>query len=225
MYLAGHLIPAKALTNGFSIRQLDRATVTYFHIELPEHAVLFAEGAAAESYLETGNRAAFENGGDMLTLHPSFAQGLREQRSCAPFAECGPAVETARQRILDHAGIETTCDPALQIRYENGGAIITSRSAIPGELFADPRDRRLLGVKIASLQADGHDIPLDHPALTVGWHDREPDGRWTNGNSEIQIGLLGGFKNLQFTLAATLRYPLRQADGIDPQNRQVSRSD
>jgi hypothetical protein len=204
--------------NGFTIRQLNREMVTYYHIELPEHAVLFAEGAAAESYLETGNRAAFENGGDALTLHPDFAQTLREQRGCTPFAESGPAVETVRQRILDRAGIETTGDPDLRIRYQNGGAIIESRSAIPGEIFADPRDRRRLGVKIASFRADGRDIPLDHPALTAGWHDPEPDGRWTNGGAEIPAEVLGGASNLEVALVAALRYPLGTMHGVRPAN-------
>jgi hypothetical protein len=37
--------------------------VTYFHVELPRHDVVLAEGAAAESYLDTGNRSAFANAG------------------------------------------------------------------------------------------------------------------------------------------------------------------
>jgi hypothetical protein len=208
IYLEGHLIPAKALINGFSIRQLNRRKVTYYHIELPEHAVLFAEGAAAESYLETGNRAAFENGAGSLTLHPDFAQSLREQRGCAPFAEAGPAVEAARQQILDRAGIETTFEADLRIRYENGGAIIASRSAIPGEIFADPRDRRRLGVKISALKIGRRKIPLGHPALTEGWHGMEPDGRWTNGKAIIPPGLLGIAKSVRVTIAASLAYPV-----------------
>jgi collagen type I/II/III/V/XI/XXIV/XXVII alpha len=35
--------------------------VTYFHVELPRHDVLLAEGLAAESYLDTGNRSVFAN--------------------------------------------------------------------------------------------------------------------------------------------------------------------
>jgi len=223
LYLEGHLIPAKALTNGFTIRQPHREMVTYYHIELPGHEVLFAEGTPAESYLETGNRAAFENGSGRLTLHPDFAQSLRERGCYAPFAEAGKAVETVRQRILDRAEIGTTSDPDLKIRYENSGAVIESRTAIPGEIFADPRDRRRLGVKIASLQIDGRDIPLNHPALTVGWYDCEPDGRWTNGNAEIPPSLLRGSYYLQVCLACvSLQYPLRTKDGVQP--KQVGRA-
>jgi len=209
MYLDGHLIPAKALTNGFSIRQVRRRTITYYHIELTRHAVLFAEGAAAESYLDTGNRAAFENGGPTIQLHPDFAQTLREQFGCAPFAEAGPAVEAVRQRLLDRAGIACTAEADLTISYKNGSAIIASRSAIPGELTADPRDRRRLGVKIAALEVDGATIPLGHAALRQGWHAPEPDGRWTNGRAVMPKALLRRGGTLTLRLAATLAYPER----------------
>jgi hypothetical protein len=207
MYLDGHLISAKTLINGFSIRQLNRKYVKYYHIELSQHAVLFAEGAAAESYLETGNRGAFANGGPDVTLHPDFAQRLRESKGCAPFAEAGPVVEAVRQRILDRAGIPTTCDPAVSVRIEDGNAIIASRSAIPGEIFADPRDRRRLGVKISAVESDGVPIPLDHPALAEGWHDLEPDGRWTNGRAVIPAALVQNGK-ISLKIVASVMYPL-----------------
>jgi hypothetical protein len=215
MYLAGKLIPAKALTNGFTIRQLNRRRVTYYHIELAEHAVIFAEGAAAESYLETGNRGAFENGGPALVLHPNFAQTLRETKGCAPFFEHGPAVEAVRQRILDHAQIATTGDPGLHISYENGAAIIESRTAVPGELTADPRDKRRLGVKIAAIRAGRKSISLDHPALREGWHELEPDGRWTNGRAVIPKSLIGRCGPIKLTLAGSLAYARQDSSRQD----------
>ena len=199
--------PLKTLINGFSIRQLNRSQITYYHIELATHAVLFAEGAAAESYLETGNRAAFENGGAAVILHPDFGQVLRVKNGCAPFADAGPVVEAVRQCILDRAGIVTTCDPQLKISYRKGSAIIESRAAVPGELTADPRDRRRLGVKIAALEIGGENIPLDHPMLAEGWHDPEPDGRWTNGRAVVPKALLGRCGSIHISLAATLAYP------------------
>jgi hypothetical protein len=208
LYLDGNLIPAKVLTNGFTIRQLNRSHVTYYHIELARHEVIFAEGAPAETYLETGNRGAFENGGAALTLHPDFAQSLREAKGCAPFLEHGPAVEAVRRRILNEARIATTDDPALHIRYENGAAIIESRAAVPGELTADPRDKRRLGVKIATIRAGRRMIPLDHPSLTEGWHALEHDGRWTNGRAVIPKDLVGRRGSVEITLAGTLAYPL-----------------
>jgi autotransporter passenger strand-loop-strand repeat protein len=209
LYLAGHLIPAKTLLNGFTVRQAPLPRVTYYHIELPAHGVLFAEGVPAESYLDTGNRACFETGGGAMSLHPEFAQARREQTGCAPFAEAGPAVESVRAKMLERAGIETSDDPDLRIRMERGRAVIESRSAIPGEISADPRDRRRLGVKIAALTIGGEMIALDHPALTEGWHDLEPDGRWTDGKAVIPESLLRASAKIDIRVAATLRYPVR----------------
>lgn len=101
LYLDGVLVPAKALVNGETIRQLNRQTVTYYHIELEKHSIIFAENTPVETYLETGNRGAFENGTDALTLHPDLAQTMREEQSCAPFVETGPVVLAIRIRTLE----------------------------------------------------------------------------------------------------------------------------
>jgi hypothetical protein len=216
LYLQGCLIPAKALLNGFTVRQLNRPHVTYYHVELPSHAVILAEGAAAESYLESGNRGAFENGGPAVALHPDFGMRLRLAKSCAPFAEAGPIVEAVRAEILQRAAIATTDDPALMIRHQNGAAIISSRAAVPGEIFADPRDRRQLGVKVARLMAGGQVIRLDHPELTQGWHDIEADGRWTNGHALIPPGLIPPGAEVTLALAATMRYPVQPDAATSP---------
>jgi hypothetical protein len=55
----GALIPVRYLVNGTTITEVACDAVTYWHVELETHAVLFAEGLAAESYLGAGNRAAF----------------------------------------------------------------------------------------------------------------------------------------------------------------------
>jgi aryl-phospho-beta-D-glucosidase BglC (GH1 family) len=210
LYLNGALIPAKSLLNGSTIRQEPRRTITYYHIELPHHAVLYAEGTPAESYLETGNRNAFSNGGGALTLHPDFAQTLREQTSCAPFAESGPIVEQTRAQILARTHQPLTNDPALTLQPNpDGSVIISSRSAIPGYFSPDPRDQRTLGVKILSLHAGSREINLDHPRLTEGWHGVEPDGRWTNGSGIIPAAL-AQHGPITIKLAATLAYPTEQ---------------
>jgi hypothetical protein len=115
-------------------------------------------------------------------------------------------VEGVRAHLLDRAAIATSDDPALHIRYHKGAARIESRSAIPGHLNADPRDCRCLGVKIAALMVDGREIPLDHPALTEGWHDVEADGRWTDGCAVVPAALLDGAP-VTLKVAATLAYP------------------
>ncbi len=59
----GVLIPVRYLVNGASIAQVEFSTIAYWHVELDRHDIILAEGLAAESYLDTGNRSAFANGG------------------------------------------------------------------------------------------------------------------------------------------------------------------
>ncbi len=64
----GTLVPVRHLVNGRTIVQEPAAEVTYYHLELAAHDVILAEGLACESYLDTGNRAAFAGGGETCRL-------------------------------------------------------------------------------------------------------------------------------------------------------------
>jgi len=67
LYVDGVMIPADKLINGKTIFQEKWAQVTYFHVELPKHEAIYAEGLPAETYLDTSetNRAFFnQNQGD-----------------------------------------------------------------------------------------------------------------------------------------------------------------
>lgn len=96
VFAEGVLIPVRHLVNGTTIVQVPRPRVTYYHVELGHHAVLLAEGLACESYLETGQRGSFANGGAMVALHADFAVRAREAGACAPFALAGAAVDRVR---------------------------------------------------------------------------------------------------------------------------------
>ena len=99
-------IPIKHLINGGTIRQMDWPSVTYFHIELPEHSVILSEGLASESYFDTGDRASFANGGAVVSLHPAFGDArtdvtlLWEARAFAPLRVTGLAVARVRARLI-----------------------------------------------------------------------------------------------------------------------------
>jgi collagen type I/II/III/V/XI/XXIV/XXVII alpha len=62
VYCDDRLIPVRHLVNGATIVQERVDAVTYWHVELPRHAVILAEGLPCESYLDTGNRAVFGSG-------------------------------------------------------------------------------------------------------------------------------------------------------------------
>ena len=61
VFTDGVLIPARHLVNGSTVAQQDIDEITYWHVELPTHGVVLAEGLACESYLDTGNRSAFDS--------------------------------------------------------------------------------------------------------------------------------------------------------------------
>lgn len=105
IYAEGVLVPIKHLVNGHSIAQRRVAAVTYFHIELAHHDVVLAEGLPVESYLDTGDRNAFANGGGATTLHPAWGSAARdialflEVCGFAPLTVAGPPVERLRARL------------------------------------------------------------------------------------------------------------------------------
>ncbi|WP_239510115.1 Hint domain-containing protein, partial [Enterobacter cloacae] len=60
MFLDGVLVPAKLLINGTTVTQeITLTPVDYYHVELEEHDVIWAEGAQTETYLDLGNKSAF----------------------------------------------------------------------------------------------------------------------------------------------------------------------
>ena len=60
MFVDDAIVPAGLLVNGTTIKN-ERRSATLYHVELEAHAILLAEDAPAESYLDTGNRAQFSN--------------------------------------------------------------------------------------------------------------------------------------------------------------------
>lgn len=96
LYLDGHLVPARLLVNGSTIvQEVWGPAVTYWHVELPAHGVLLAEGAAAESYFDDGNRHAFDNAGlDVLfgAMERARLAGRYAAEACAPLAVAGSAM-------------------------------------------------------------------------------------------------------------------------------------
>jgi hypothetical protein len=117
LYFENHLIPAKALLNHRNITRAEKPKLTYFHIELASHSIIFAENTACETYLETGNRSCFENA-PITTLHPEFSsekfQSIREAKSCYPLTESGPILDHLRTNILLRAFNRTHPQPSLR---------------------------------------------------------------------------------------------------------------
>jgi T5SS/PEP-CTERM-associated repeat protein len=99
IFIGDVLIPVKHLINGSSISQVPVATINYYHVELTEHAVVLAEGLPTESYLDTGDRANFANGGGAMMLYPDFCSRVWDAEGFAPLVVTGPALDSARRRV------------------------------------------------------------------------------------------------------------------------------
>jgi hypothetical protein len=96
VFVGGVLIPVKYLINGRSIAQIPVERITYYHVELPRHDVLLAEGLPVESYLDTGNRSSFANGGTLVQAHADFALRVWEREACATLVVSGAELVAAR---------------------------------------------------------------------------------------------------------------------------------
>ncbi len=102
IYLGDLLVPARLLVNGIGIVHEPVAEITYWHLEFPQHDVVFAEAAMCESYLDTGNRADFENGGETKNLHPDFASDANAiwlAQACATQCRSGPKLDAIRKTL------------------------------------------------------------------------------------------------------------------------------
>ena len=240
VHVAGALIPVHLLVNGSSIaRAPGAASVVYFHVELDGHAVLLAEGLAAESYLDTGNRGLFE--GSVRPLHPDpgaeLAARAWDHRACAMLLLGGPAVATAHARLsrraeaLDYrrsadSGLSveadgvalpaTRADGVVAVRLPAGvrRLRLRARSSVPREADRALDDRRSLGVAVAGISFRGAALELDGAVCDAGFYPVERDGgdcfRWTDGAATLLLPDGGGLLELRL-LATGLNYAIGPA--------------
>jgi T5SS/PEP-CTERM-associated repeat protein len=124
VFVNGVLVPVKLLIDGATIAQVKCAAITYYHVELPRHAVILAEGLPVESYLDIGDRANFHRDGEAIRLQPDFAARLApdlaavwESFGAAPLVMTGVALAAARAAV---AGTATGCRVGRQPVRESG---------------------------------------------------------------------------------------------------------
>ena len=209
----GVLIPAGRLVNGATIRREAALThVTYLHVEIDRHDLLLAEGLAAESFLDTGNRRQFEGKASPGLAADREAAALRvfAERGCAPLLLRGPIVAAAHARLLARAealGWELVADPELCVAADVPGVKmsadgpdallvilppgarelrLTSRRFVPAALDPAIPDGRRLGV---ALEAELDRLVLAEDAFVSGWHkaDEGVRWRWTDGDARLRL--------------------------------------
>ena len=103
VYANGVLIPVHRLVNGTTVTREPLADVTYWHVELPRHDILLAEGLTVESYLNTGDRASFEAGTAVVRAASRCAGDVWEHSACAPLVLVGLELEAVRSRVRERA--------------------------------------------------------------------------------------------------------------------------
>jgi hypothetical protein len=214
LFLDGGLIPVRYLLNGATILQEEADEVTYFHVEVENslgeatHTVLMAEGLPAESYLDTGNRRAFANGGGEMQLHPDFAHDIWKRAGIAPLVTEGVALRAVRHRLairaiaLGHRLVNNPCltlevDGRVVSQLPGEGpavfllppgarhALLHSRVFVPAHVIAGSDDHRMLGAGVTRLVLDGRVVDL--ATLGEGWHTPEAGHRWSDGAGRIAL--------------------------------------
>ena len=223
VFLDGALIPAGDLVNGTTIARHPLARAEYWHIELTTHDLLLAEGLATESYLDTGNRAAFAGRGERGRVRSW------RRDACADLLLDRVAQARARARLIARAGalgFRRTDDPGLVLAtgpdaehpLTGGGpwqatlppgtrAIrLRSRSAVPAEILPAGSDPRRLGLCVTHLTLDGAAIPPGDPRRAAGWHPPEPGLQWTDGDALLLCDTADRPRRLEIGAAPLLRY-------------------
>ncbi|MBV9811949.1 MAG: Hint domain-containing protein, partial [Acetobacteraceae bacterium] len=187
------LIPVRHLIDDAAIVQECLPAVTYWHVELESHDILLADGLPAESWLDTGNRAMFENA-PVPELRPHFVRGdavAWQGRACVPLVEGGALLAAARAQVARAAaGLGLAGPGACEATLAAGVNRVSVPAGVTRVHLRSPAgrndyDSRRLGALLTALQLEGAAMALDDPRLVRGFHDVElhPAGpvRWTNG--------------------------------------------
>jgi hypothetical protein len=226
--LSGCLVRAYRLVNGTSIvQERDRADVEYFHLELPAHALLLAEGVAAESYLDEGARGFFDPAAT-CSAPGSLAEPPARPGACLPLAPDDAFVAAIWHRLARASGARRpdahaaaphgltvqargrSLRPVLVADGRHLYAVppatrrlrLVSAAARPTDRHPWAEDRRRLGVAVRRVVLDGATaLPLDGPALDGGWWPAETGARlrWTDGDATLHLP--AGIRSVEIRLA------------------------
>ncbi|MGC9270034.1 Hint domain-containing protein [Acidiphilium sp.] len=200
---AGGLVPAILLVNNATITRDETGfAITYYHVELDRHAIVFAEALHTETYRDNGNRDRF--------LDHLGTPGA-PMPACAPLILGGAELSTARAALhrrataLGHkiihgpeaAAILAPRHPPITPRRRGQRLIfdlphpathltLRCRTGMASDTDPASEDRRPLGLCAGTLRADGHKITN---WAGQGWHPRAPGDRglWSTDRAELTL--------------------------------------
>ena len=214
------LVPASALVNGSTVVQVDTDAVTYWHVELDQHDILFANGLPTDSYIDIGNRTFFlsDDGLDA----PRDAK--TPQDYCRAFHADGLMVQVIRDRLRARAltlgwcladvppfdGVHIVADGAIVTPVTHGlharfllpadaeDVWLVSEPYVPSQC-SDTSDDRTLGLYLKALVIDDgltirRRISTRDPLLCIGFHVPEEEGAqcWTTERARLPAALWEG---------------------------------
>jgi hypothetical protein len=167
LLLRGVLVPVKLLTNGATIlRETECQAVTYYHLELDRHDILLADGLAVESYIDTGNRAMFDNAAGTPRASPVFGRGTQwDSQAYAPLCLTGATLRDIRQ--------------ALHVRVQELG--FTPRTLTGVSLSAGGRTYHPVRGSIAT---PGFRLAVPHPDIVTIHSERFVPAEFSTGTGE-----------------------------------------
>ena len=147
MFLDGKFVPTRMLINGRSIFY-DTSMVRFdvFHIETEEHAVLTANGARSESFLNTENHGLSRRNGKIVSINAHRIPTWDD--ASAPLDVSREFVEPLFHKIESRAGIGEcttqshqpilTNDPDLHLLTDTGTVIYQARKGDDRVMFMVP---------------------------------------------------------------------------------------
>ena len=182
--LAGELlVPAAALVNGASIlRAAPPGGMQYCHIELDDQALVLAEGAPCETFLDADSRAMFHNSDSyaLLDIDPTAPPPAP---LAIPRLEEGFRVEAVRRSLARRAGVARAPSAgALRCHVERREAGLLEGWAFDAARPGEPVELELRAgpAVVAHGVANRYRIDLDRADLAggrCGFRIGVPEGR------------------------------------------------
>ncbi|MFE8873047.1 Hint domain-containing protein [Acetobacter persici] len=156
LFLHNKFVPVRMLVNGESIFY-DKTirSYDYYHVETDRHAVISADGVLTESYLDTGNRASFQQEGKLVALRGPSGTWLDAAAAplCVERSFVEPlyrALESRKERVAGRSEAvseaRTTDHPDLHLMTDTGSVLYPVRQNGQNYNFILPPDTRFVRI-------------------------------------------------------------------------------
>jgi hypothetical protein len=130
VYVNGVLIPVRHLINGATINQVQVDGVTYYHIELARHDVLWAEALEVESFLNAADAGNMPMASRFIAASHRRPEWDWEAQGCARLVVTGRELDAVRER-LERQRDSLVPDPARDLAERPWNHPVRHSTAIP----------------------------------------------------------------------------------------------